>query len=85
VARLHDLAALQHPLLVGPSRKSFLTRALGERPAGEREYGTAAAVAACVLAGAHLVRVHGVKQMVDVVRVADMLRRDAGLDRGGPE
>jgi dihydropteroate synthase len=85
VARLHDLAALKHPLLVGPSRKSFLTRALGERPVGEREYGTAAAVAACVLAGAHLVRVHGVKQMVDVVRVADMLRRDAGLDREGPE
>ena len=83
LARLHDLAGIGHPLLVGPSRKSFLTRALGERAPDDREYGTAAAVAACVLAGAHVVRVHGVKHMVDVVRVADMLRRDAGLDAEG--
>jgi dihydropteroate synthase len=83
VARLHELADLGRPLLVGPSRKSFLARAIGERTPLEREYGTAAAVAACVLGGAHVVRVHGVGHMVDVVRVADMLRRDAGLDREG--
>jgi dihydropteroate synthase len=34
-----------------------------------------------VLAGAHVVRVHAVPEMVDVVRVADMLRRDASVDR----
>lgn len=85
LARLGELAALvRRPLLVGPSRKSFLTRAVGERDPGGREFGTAAAVTACVLAGAHIVRVHGVGPMLDVVRVADMLRRDAGLDRGEP-
>jgi dihydropteroate synthase len=40
----------------------------------DREWGTAAAVAASVLAGAHIVRVHGVKEMADVVRVADRIR-----------
>ena len=58
---------------VGPSRKSFLKAAIGEG-AGEREWGTAAAVTASVLLGAHIVRVHGVAEMVDVVRVADLLR-----------
>jgi len=80
VARLHELASLGRPILAAPSRKSFLQRSLGSRPADDREFGTAAAVAACVLEGAHLIRVHRVREMVDVVRVADMLRRDAGLD-----
>jgi dihydropteroate synthase len=65
---------------VGPSRKSFLQRATGERPPAARDWGTAAAVTAAVLAGAHVVRVHAVPEMVDVVRLADMLRRDASLD-----
>jgi dihydropteroate synthase len=80
LARLPELAALGYPLLVGPSRKSFLRRAIGDRAPDGREWATAAAVTAAVLAGAHVVRVHGVEQMVDVVRVADMLRKDAGLD-----
>jgi dihydropteroate synthase len=84
VARLHELAVLGRPLLVGPSRKSFLQRITGERPPAEREFGTAAAVTASVLAGAHVVRVHAVAEMVDVVRVADALRQDAGLDREAP-
>ena len=85
IARLHELATLGRPLLAGPSRKSFLQRSLGSRPPSGREFGTAAAVTACVLAGAHVVRVHGVPEMLDVVRVADMLRRDAGLDsEAGP-
>jgi dihydropteroate synthase len=77
LAGLPRLAALDRPILVGPSRKSFLTDALGDRGPGEREWGTAAAVAAAVFLGAHLVRVHGVREMVDVVRVADRLRRSA--------
>jgi len=80
LARLPELAALGFPLLVGPSRKSFLGRAIGTRAPAEREFATAAAVTAAVLAGAHVVRVHGVAAMVDAVRVADLLRRDAGLD-----
>ena len=68
-------AALARPVLIGPSRKSFMRVALGERPAVERDWGTAAAVAAAVLAGAHIVRVHAVAQMVQVVRVAEEIRR----------
>ncbi len=76
IARLDDppLAALDRPWLLGPSRKSFLRDALGDLPPGERDWGTASAVAASVLAGAHIVRVHAVKEMVQVVRVADKIR-----------
>ena len=73
LARLDRLAALGRPILSGPSRKSFLTRAIGECVPGGRDWGTAAAVAASVLLGAHIVRVHAVREMVDVVRVADRL------------
>jgi dihydropteroate synthase len=73
LARLRALAELDRPILSGPSRKSFLKDVLGDRLPADREWGTAAAVAASVLAGAHIVRVHGVKEMVDVVRVADRL------------
>jgi dihydropteroate synthase len=71
---LADVAALGRPILVGPSRKSFLTRAVGDVPAAERDWATAAAVTAAVLSGAHIVRVHAVAEMVQVVRVADMIR-----------
>jgi dihydropteroate synthase len=77
LARLTELSALGLPLLAGVSRKSFLTEALGDRPPAGREWGTAAATAAAVLGGAHIVRVHGVKAMVDVVRTADALRQAA--------
>jgi dihydropteroate synthase len=70
-------AALDRPVLSGPSRKSFLRAAIGERDPAGREWGTAAAVAASVLLGAHIVRVHGVAEMVDVVRVADAIREAA--------
>lgn len=75
LARLPELvSALDRPLLVGPSRKSFMREALNDRPAPERDWGTAAAVTAAVLAGAHIVRVHAVREMVQVVRVADEIR-----------
>jgi dihydropteroate synthase len=74
LSRLDVIAALDRPILSGASRKSFLKAALGERPPSEREWGTAAVVAASVLLGAHIVRVHGVREMVDVVRVADGIR-----------
>jgi dihydropteroate synthase len=67
--------ALGLPVLSGPSRKSFLRAALGaDVPASERVWGTAAAVTAAVLTGSHIVRVHDVKEMVQVVRVADKIR-----------
>jgi dihydropteroate synthase len=76
LTRLPDLAAaLDRPILVGPSRKSFMRAALGDMPAPGRDWGTAAAVAAAVLAGAHIVRVHAVREMAQVVRVAEEIRR----------
>jgi dihydropteroate synthase len=73
VARLPELGRLDRPILVGPSRKSFIGQVL-DLPVEERLLGTAAAVTACVLGGAHLVRVHDVKEMVQVVKLADALR-----------
>jgi dihydropteroate synthase len=70
--RLPELGELDRPVLVGPSRKSFLGKVL-ELPVGERLFGTAAAVAAAVLGGAHLVRVHDVREMMQVVRVCDAI------------
>jgi len=76
LARLPELAArLDRPVLAGPSRKSFMREALGGRPAIERDWGTAAAVTAAILGGAHIVRVHAVSEMVQVVRVAEEIRR----------
>jgi dihydropteroate synthase len=76
LARLSEFAsAFDRPVLVGPSRKSFLKEAVGGRPAPERDWGTAAAVTAAVLAGAHVIRVHAVAEMVQVVRVAEEIRR----------
>jgi dihydropteroate synthase len=76
--RLAELQRLDRPLLVGPSRKSFIGHVLGGAPPSERLFGTAAAVAAAVLAGAHVVRVHDVREMVQVVRVCDAIRRAGG-------
>ena len=74
LASLPEFASLGRPLLVGPSRKSFLSAAIGERSPDRRDMATAAAVTAAVLLGAHIVRVHNVPDMVDVVRVADQIR-----------
>ena len=74
--RLPELATLDRPLLVGPSRKSFIGRVL-DLPVERRLLGTAGAVAACVMLGAHVVRVHDVREMVEVVRVCDAIRGDA--------
>jgi len=75
--KLPQLARLGYPLLVGTSRKGFLgaTLARGGKPAApeERIWGTAATVTASILNGAHIVRVHDVSEMVQVVRVADCL------------
>jgi dihydropteroate synthase len=65
--RLGELSPLDLPILVGPSRKSFLAR---PTPA-ETNYATAAAVAACILRGAHIVRVHDVRGMRAAADVAD--------------
>jgi dihydropteroate synthase len=67
--RLRDLRNLGRPILVGPSRKSFIGGITG-RGAGERIFGTAASVAWLSAVGAHLVRVHDVREMREVAAVA---------------
>ena len=71
--QLASLTGLGRPIVIGPSRKGFLGTLLG-RSVLEREWGTAAAVAAVVLNGAHVVRVHAVSEMKDVVRVSQAIR-----------
>jgi dihydropteroate synthase len=71
LAWLKELGPLDVPVMVGPSRKSFLAQK-GER---ETEFATAAAVAAAVLGGAHMVRVHDVKAMAAAAQVADAVLR----------
>jgi len=82
----HNLSLLKHlarlrvhlgvPIMVGVSRKRFLGDLTG-KPATERVFGTAAAVAVAVMNGADAVRVHDVAAMRDVVRVAEAIS-DAG-------
>ncbi len=74
VRRLGELRDLGRPLLVGVSRKSTLGLVL-DKPEDERAWGTAAAVALSVQAGADIVRVHDVAEMVDVVKIADAVTR----------
>jgi dihydropteroate synthase len=69
--RLDALVALGYPVLVGVSRKGFLGRLLDGRDAGERLFGTAAAVALAIAGGAKLVRVHDVAAIHDVVVVTE--------------
>lgn len=71
---LDRLAELGLPILIGPSRKSFLAAATGPLNPEDRDWPTAAAVTAAVLCGAHIVRVHAVDKMVHVARLADALR-----------
>lgn len=71
IARLPEIARLGFPVLIGTSRKGFLGKTLDGKPPEERIWGTAATVAASILAGAHIVRVHDVAEMVQVARVTD--------------
>ena len=69
--RSHRRGGPSHPCRT--SRKSFLRAAIGDVPPDERDWATAAAVAASAMMGAHIVRVHAVREMVQVVKVADAI------------
>ena len=71
--RLDEFRSLGRPLAIGTSRKNFIGRALGRR-VDDRVSGTAATVAAAILRGADVVRVHDVREMSDVARMTDQLR-----------
>jgi len=71
--RLGELRALNKPILIGPSRKAFIGAALGIKDPSERVFGTAAAVAIGISNGASIIRVHDVKEMSQVSRLADSI------------
>jgi dihydropteroate synthase len=77
IRNLGALATLGCPILVGPSRKSFLGQLTG-RDIDQRRFATAAAVAVAIDRGADFVRVHDVREIGDVVRVADAIARGGG-------
>jgi dihydropteroate synthase len=75
LARLSQLATLDVPILVGASRKAFLAHGTSE----ETEFASAAAVTAAILGGAHMVRVHNVREMRAAADVADEILRAGAL------
>jgi dihydropteroate synthase len=72
INHLERFGSFDLPLMIGTSRKSFIGRLTGRRE-HERVFGTAASVAAAIIRGAHIVRVHDVKEMIEVTRVTDAL------------
>ncbi|MEW6109846.1 MAG: dihydropteroate synthase [Nitrospirota bacterium] len=76
INNLHEFSPLGKPVLIGPSRKAFIGKILDGAPAGERLEGTAAAVAVSIIKGADIIRVHDVKEMARVARVADAIKRE---------
>jgi len=77
LARLSELSSLEFPLVIGPSRKSFLPQL--EKPSESfLQCATAAAVTASILGGAHIVRVHDVLDMRAAALLADQILNSAG-------
>lgn len=74
--RLRELTQMGQPILIGTSRKSFIGKLL-DLPVEDRAEGTAATVAAAIMSGADIVRVHDLRFMSRVVRVTDRIVRDA--------
>lgn len=72
INRLKDFACLDLPILIGTSRKSFIGNVL-KLSVQRRLLGTAASVAASIFNGAHIVRVHDVKEMAQVTRIVDAI------------
>jgi len=80
---LRDLSKLpaligKYPILVGTSRKKFIGTVTQQPEPKDRSFGTAATVTAAVQAGAHMVRVHDVPEMVQVVKMADAIFKKIG-------
>ncbi len=87
LARLPELSELGFPLVIGTSRKSFIGHILRqshqEISADDRIWGTAATVAASILQGAHIIRVHDVAEMVQVARVTDAILSPSSVTQKG--
>jgi dihydropteroate synthase len=79
IANLRALATFDLPVLIGPSRKSFL-----KKEGSDIELATAAAVTASILNGGHIVRVHSVKAMKAVAEIADTIRQAGEMEPDQP-
>lgn len=75
IRRLNEFTGFERPILLCPSRKSFIGKILGDLPVTERLEGTASAVAIGIFSGANIIRVHNVKEMVRVARIADAIKK----------
>jgi dihydropteroate synthase len=76
IHNLQEFALLRKPILIGPSRKAFIGKILGDAPVTERFEGTAAAVAISIMNGANIIRTHDVKEMVKVAKVAYAIKKE---------
>lgn len=75
IGNLREFTCLQKPLLVGVSRKAFIGKLLGDAEPLKRINGTAASVAVSIMKGANIVRVHDLRDMTEVVKVADAIKK----------
>ena len=72
--RISEFKELDRPVLIGPSRKSFIGKITGAEP-DKRQFGTAASIAIAIKNGADIVRVHDVREMKQVAMIADAISR----------
>ncbi len=75
INRLDEFKGFEKPILLGPSRKSFIGKLLGDLPVTERLEGTAAAIAIGISKGANIIRAHDIKEMSRVAKIADEITR----------
>ena len=82
IAKLDQLAQAfpGFPLMIGTSRKSFIGKLLDGAPANQRLYGTIATMVAAVMNGAHIVRVHDVKETVQTLKIVDAARAQRAVE-----
>jgi dihydropteroate synthase len=79
INNLKEFTLLEKPILIGPSRKAFIGKILGDVPVTERLEGTSAAVAVSIMHGANIIRVHDVKEMARVAKVVDAIKSEKVL------
>src|ERR1019366_8021502 len=82
--RLDELKTLERPILIGTSRKSMIGHVLPGASPAERVEGTAATIALGISFGANIVRVHAVREMTRVARMADAVLRESHAGAGAP-
>ena len=75
INRLDEFKGFEKPILIGPSRKSFIGKLLGGLPVTDRLEGTAAAITIGISKGANIIRVHDIKEMSRVAKISDAITR----------